>query len=58
MPLDTAEQDKVKRELTGAGSVSFKVDPAILGGLVIRSGDRVVDGSVRSNLGSAASRLN
>lgn len=58
MPLDAAEQGKVKQELTSAGSVSFKVDPAILGGLVIRSGDRVVDGSVRSNLGSAASRLN
>lgn len=58
MPLEAAEQDKVKKELTAAASVVFKVDPSILGGLVLRSGDRVIDGSVRSNLNSLASRIN
>ena len=56
MPLTTKEQAQVKKE-TGADKVSFSVDPAILGGLVIRAGDRVVDGSVRSSLGDLASRL-
>ena len=57
MPLDDKEQEKVRKEI-GGDSVSFRVDPSILGGLVIRAGDRVVDGSVRSNLGDLAARLN
>ena len=31
--------------------VTYSVDPAILGGLVIRIGDRVVDNSIRTRLG-------
>lgn len=54
LPLTDAEQLSVKTEvldrLGGAATVSFRVDPAILGGLVVRLGDRVVDGSVASQL--------
>lgn len=57
MPLTDAEKQKVQKE-TGASEVSFSVDPSILGGLVLRAGDRVVDGSVRSNLEELSSRLN
>ncbi len=57
MPLEDAEQQLVKKEL-GVDDVTFTVDPNILGGLVIRAGDRVVDGSVRSNLNKLASSLN
>jgi F-type H+-transporting ATPase subunit b len=57
MPLDDAEQGKVKSQLS-ASDVSFSVDPSILGGLVIRAGERVIDGSVRSSLGSLTGRLN
>lgn len=56
MPLSEAEQQKVKKEI-GADEVTFSVDPRILGGLIVRAGDRVVDGSVRSNLDELASRL-
>jgi ATP synthase F1 delta subunit len=31
--------------------IHFKVDPAILGGLIVRVGDRMVDGSVATKLG-------
>jgi len=50
LPLTDAEQASVKRDLAGAASVSFRVDPAILGGLVVRVGDRIVDGSARGKL--------
>ena len=57
MPLTDAEQTKAKKEL-GADNVTFRVDPNILGGLIVRSGDRVVDGSVRSGLTNISARLN
>jgi len=57
MPLSDDEKTKAKSEI-GAEDVSFVVDPSILGGLVVRSGDRVVDGSVRSGLNDLAGRLN
>lgn len=56
MPLTTDEQARVQKE-TGAKNVTYSVDPSILGGLVVRSADRVVDGSVRANLNELASRL-
>lgn len=57
MPLDNAEQSRVKKEI-GNDNVTFRVDPSILGGLIIRSGERVVDGSVRRDLNALAARLN
>lgn len=56
MPLTADEQARVQKE-TGAKNVTYSVDPSLLGGLVVRSADRVVDGSVRSNLNELASRL-
>lgn len=54
LPLTDDEQSTVKNDvlsrLGGAATVSFRVDPSILGGLVIRVGDRVVDGSVAGQL--------
>ena len=53
LPLTSAEQEAAKKDVlakTGAQAVSFKVDPSILGGLVIKVGDKVVDGSVSGKL--------
>ncbi|HLF00440.1 MAG TPA: F0F1 ATP synthase subunit B [Anaerolineales bacterium] len=50
LPLTDKEQSTVKKDLGGASSVTFKVDPAILGGLVVRVGDRIIDGSARGKL--------
>lgn len=50
LPLTDAEQATVKGQLGGATSVAFKVDPAILGGLVVRVGDKIMDGSVAGKL--------
>lgn len=50
LPLTEQEQEIIRRELlqkvAQLAAISFRVDPAILGGLVVRVGDRVVDGSV------------
>jgi len=56
MPLGADEQEKVQQQI-GADSVSFEVDPSILGGLIVRAADRVVDGSVRSGLDEMSQRL-
>jgi F-type H+-transporting ATPase subunit b len=56
MPLSDDEKNNVKQQV-GSDDVSFTVDPSILGGVVLRTEDRVVDGSVRSNLSELAGRL-
>jgi F-type H+-transporting ATPase subunit b len=56
MPLSADEQGRVRSQL-GAANVTFSVDPSILGGLVIRAGDRVIDGSVSSGLTELSGRL-
>jgi F-type H+-transporting ATPase subunit b len=54
LPLTEAERDTVKKDIAakmgGTASVVFKVDPGILGGLVVRVGDKIVDGSVAGRL--------
>jgi F-type H+-transporting ATPase subunit b len=54
LPLTAEETAMVKKDLLetlgSTSTVSFRVDPSILGGLVVRIGDRVVDGSVSGQL--------
>ncbi|MCG2783630.1 MAG: F0F1 ATP synthase subunit B [Anaerolineae bacterium] len=53
LPLTPAEQEVVKKDVlakSGAAAVTFRVDTSILGGLVIRVGDKVLDGSVAGKL--------
>jgi len=54
LPLSASEQEAVKKDilakLGGSASVAFKVNPNILGGLVVRVGDKIVDGSVAGKL--------
>jgi F-type H+-transporting ATPase subunit b len=49
LPLTNDEQESVKKNFN-AKEVTFKVDPAILGGLVVKIGDKVLDGSVAGKL--------
>ena len=49
LPLTNDEQESVKKSFS-AKEVSFKVDPSILGGLVVKVGDKVLDGSVAGKL--------
>ena len=56
LPLSDAEKSAVAKQI-GAQNVTYRVDPDILGGLVLRAGDRVVDGSVRNNLQALAAQI-
>lgn len=51
-PAERAEFERRLRARHGAElPIAFRVDPAILGGVVVRVGDRMVDGSVAARLG-------
>jgi F-type H+-transporting ATPase subunit b len=53
LPLSKAEEDAVCQDVlakVGARDVNFRVDPSILGGLVIKVGDKILDGSVAGKL--------
>lgn len=51
--LTADEQETIKKDLlakVGSQTVTFRVDPKILGGLIVKVGDRVLDGSVAGQL--------
>ena len=53
LPLNPEEEATVRQEVltrVGAKDVAFRVDPSILGGLVIKVGDKVLDNSVAGRL--------
>jgi F-type H+-transporting ATPase subunit delta len=62
VPLDQAHQSEVAKHLanlTGAKTVELrvKVDPTILGGIVAKIGDELIDASVASRLAELAQRI-
>lgn len=60
-PLDDGQVDAIKTNLRsrfGADiAVDLNVDPAILGGLVVKVGSRMIDGSIRTKLNSLAQAM-
>jgi F-type H+-transporting ATPase subunit b len=60
LPLSDVEKDSVRRDIiskTGSQTVTFRVDPNILGGLVVKVGDKILDGSVAGQLDSLRQSL-
>jgi F-type H+-transporting ATPase subunit b len=61
VPLTSEEKEIVKQDILskiGAEvTVTFRVDPAILGGLIVRIEDKVLDGSIAGQLESLRMRL-
>ncbi len=51
LPLTENEKDNLRRAVA-ARSVDFKVNPSILGGLIVRVGDQIVDNSVAGQMGA------
>ncbi len=53
LPLTDEEKDIVRNDIiskTASQTVTFRIDPGILGGLVVKVGDKVLDGSVAGQL--------
>ena len=57
LPLTDSEQASIKKKLK-VEQVLFKVDPTILGGVVVRVGDQVVDDSVAARMSALSESLN
>jgi len=56
LPLTDAEQARVAGSLS-ATDVVYRIDPGILGGLIVRVGDQVVDNSVQAQMSALESSL-
>jgi F-type H+-transporting ATPase subunit b len=60
LPLTEKEKESVQKDITsrvGAQEITFRVDPNILGGLVVKIGDKVLDGSIAGQLESLRASL-
>ncbi len=60
LPLTSEEQAVVRQDIlakAGEAAVNFRVDPSILGGLVIKAGGKVLDASVAGQLTSLKNNL-
>jgi F-type H+-transporting ATPase subunit delta len=61
VPLEDSEQKSISEFISGLIRkevvMETRVDPSILGGLVIRVGDRLIDGSTRTRLAEMGKRL-
>jgi F-type H+-transporting ATPase subunit delta len=57
-PLDAEQlgalKDKLRQRFGREVAIEAKVDPAILGGLIVKMGSRQIDGSIRTKLNSLA----
>lgn len=62
LPLSNIEQSDIKKDLQEITkseiTIKYAVDPSILGGLIIKIGDRVIDGSIFSQLKSMQKSIN
>jgi ATP synthase F1 delta subunit len=60
-PLTTDEEALVREKLTALTGntieITSTVDPDLIGGIVVRIGDQVIDGSVRNKLERMRTRL-
>lgn len=60
-PMSEQQRENLSQELTGAMNakvdLNVHVDPSIIGGIIIRYGDRMLDNSIRGRLARMLSRV-
>lgn len=53
-PLDNSEREaistKVQKEFGSLASITWNVDKSLIGGILVRNGDRLLDGSIKGSL--------
>ncbi|GAB4532055.1 MAG: F0F1 ATP synthase subunit delta [Anaerolineae bacterium] len=54
---EQAFRQRVRRRFGDDVDVDFRVDPSILGGIIIQAGDKIIDGSVAARLNALHERL-
>lgn len=62
MELSLAQKDSIRRKLLDLTKYAqfefqYEIDPSLIGGIVIRIGDRVIDGSIKNKLARLTSEL-
>lgn len=60
VPLDARQQAKLREKIAGVNNkneVIFKIDPGLLGGLVIRTPDKIIDASLKKDLTEIGKRI-
>lgn len=62
MPLSEGQKEKIEKKLLEVSeyetvSVDYQIDESLLGGMVIRIGDRVLDNSIRCKLDAMSRQL-
>ncbi|MCR4946778.1 MAG: F0F1 ATP synthase subunit delta [Lachnospiraceae bacterium] len=62
MALDDAHKKKIEQKLLDTTDyvsfeVDYRVDPTLIGGIVIRIGDKVLDGSIRTRINNLTQTL-
>lgn len=60
LPLTDSEKELVRQDVIskiGSQTITFRVDPEILGGIVVKVGDKILDGSVFGQLESLRQQL-
>lgn len=53
----TAIEERLQRKFGEEVEISYRVDPSILGGVIVRVGDKYIDGSVATRLEKMRERL-
>lgn len=62
MPLDSDQEsalkESLKKKLGSDVSLTISVDESLIGGVIVKAGDMVIDGSIRSQIAALSNALN
>ncbi len=50
-------EEKIRRDFGSLAKIEWRLDPELIGGMVIKSGDRLIDSSIKGSLQKMAAQL-